>query len=369
MTIYIVLFVIITIALTCSRDKTANKLNQNYRYGLFYFCTAVLTFFACVRHYNVGQDTSAYISLFYAFGSVPWSNIISFLRASGYEFGYILYSKILYSLFPYRQTITVANSLLFAIFTYKFMRKYSKDCIVSLYIFYAFGFYQTSFNIVSSLIAAMMMYANLDAFQKKNKLKAIMVTFLAFSFHRASILLIILFLIERISLTKWRAFLVLILAAVCAVFYQTVLPVISFLAPDEYQGYIYAEHGDNGLILVFHLLIIVYLAFFKYMLKKKRMLSEEKAFLPNTINWLVLLEIFCFIISLRVSKFSRVAYMFTPAYFIYIPELIDEVKGYFNRVFLRTSIFALIGAQFFLRLSINNIGNTIPYWFMWQFRH
>lgn len=364
MTIYIGLFAFITIALTISRDKTANKLNHNYRYGLFYLCAAVLTFFACVRHYSVGQDTSAYIGLFYAFGSVQWNNIISFLQFSSYESGYVLYNRILYSLFPYWQTITIANSLLFAFFTYKFMRKYSKDCIMSLFVFYAFGFYQTSFNIVSSLIAAMMIYANLDLFHEKYKWKAILIMVFAFFFHRASILLIILFFIEKIPLNKWWVFFVLLMAAACALFYPVVLPVISFLAPDQYQGYINAEHGDNGLILVFHLLIIVYLAFFKYVLKKKKMLNDEKAFLPNTINWLILMEICCFIISLRVSKFSRVAYMFTPAYFIFIPELVDEVKGYFNRIILRTSLFALIGAQFFLRLSINNIGNTIPYQFM-----
>ena len=364
MIIYIGLFAFITIALTISRDKTANALIPNYHYVLFYLCASVLTFFACVRHYSVGQDTSAYISLFYAFGSVQWNSILSFLRFSSYESGYILYSKILYSLFPYRQTITIANSLLFAFFTYKFMRKYSKDCIMSLFVFYAFGFYQTSFNIVSSLIAAMMIYANLDVFHEKNKLKAILIMVLAFFFHRASILLIILFFIENIPLNKWRVLLVLLLAAACALFYPIVLPVISFLAPSEYEGYINATHGDNGMILIFHLLIIVYLAFFKYVLKKKQMLNDENAVLPNTINWLILMEICCFIISLRVSKFTRVAYMFTPAYFIFIPELVDEVKGYFNRIILRTSLFALIGAQFFLRLSINNIGNTIPYQFM-----
>ena len=357
MTIYIFLFIFLLIMLIISKDKSANQVIHNI---VFYVCIGVLTVFACLRAPSVGKDTSSYINLFFEYGAVPWKNILSYSLYSGYETGYILYNKILYALFPYPQTITAANSVLFALFMYGFLKKFSKDSIFSLYIFYAFGYYQTSFNIVSSLIAAMIIYYNMDAFYS-NKLKAAFIVILAFLFHRASIVLIILAFIEKIPLTKRRIAAIVILAILGAMFYNNLLPVLSFLAPTEYQDYLERNTGDNGLILIFHVLIIIFLRVYRSVIKKKNLLIEGKEFLPNTINWLILLEICIFIVALRAQKFTRLAYMFTPAYFIYIPEAVSQVRSANNRLLLRFSLIVLLGLQYFLRLSINNIGYTVPY--------
>ena len=362
MTVYISLFVFLALMVLISHDKTGNFRWSNYRLRIYQFSAVVLLVFACLRASSVGQDTHAYIKLFYRISGLRWDSLFLYSIISGYEIGYVIYNKILSLVFSSSQAVTVFNSLFFALVLYKFFEKYSVDPMLSLFLYFTFGFYQTSFNIVSNLIAALFVYSNLDSFINRHYFRSFLVLIVAFLFHRASLLLAILFLFERFELTPIKIVVIGIGAIFVAAFYSVFLPLFRFLVSSEYEGYLNDSRGDNGIILIFHLMIITYIFAFR-ILSQDIAVDDDTKNLINMENWLLLMEICAFIISLRVSKFSRVAYMFTPVLFVYIPQCINRISKYNNKVILKFSLIALVSLQYFIRVSINNIGSTIPYLF------
>lgn len=361
MTVYWILLAVLILLLVMS-DLFSLRLKKASLYIAF-ISGILLLFFSAVRSLYVGMDTYSYSRIFLNNARQSWEDIIWYAVSSDQEIGYVIYNKLLSLISVDRQIITVANSVLLFFFLYRSIKSYSVNPMYSIFIFYSLGLYQTSFNISSSMIAGFIAFLGFKYIQKQNLLKFLLYIFFAFLFHRASIIYIVLFFLYRYPVNakifiRWIA-----VAFLLTLIYPLIYQLLIRFLPSSYIGYLNRSKTDNGIIMVFHLMILCYTALYLFS-NRGGILAEAQ---ENRIwMWCITLEICWFIFSLQADVFSRVAHLFTPALIFYIPASERRIPFSKKRLLYRLSMVGGLILQYIIRVSINNIGHTIPYQFFFD---
>jgi hypothetical protein len=92
--------------------------------------------------------------------------------------------------------------------------------------------------------------------------------------------------------------------------------------------------------------------------------EQRTAVCNNQIGgWMLTLDLCFFGLTLGFAEGARVAALFGPYLIFYIPQLLSEIGNEKRRNNLIIIIVAISFLQYILRLSINNIGGTMPYSF------
>lgn len=94
-------------------------------------------------------------------------------------------------------------------------------------------------------------------------------------------------------------------------------------------------------------------------------MNKEKNYILNKYRY----DIFIFfmvtvfsVLALKMSAFARLAGFFSINIIYLIPNLMSSIRSKYNQLYYASLILALCVCYLF-RLSINNIGNTMPYIF------
>lgn len=338
--------------------KTKQFSSGGRRKCVFYVLVLVLSFFACLRDRTVGQDTRSYIFLFNRIVNLEWQDIVSFSSRTGYEIGYVVYNKVLSLITEDGQIVTFCNSLIFMVLAAKVLYNECFNPVIGLYLFFTLGLYQTSFNIVSSLIAAYLVLSGLRDLRERRIAKYLVRVFLGCLFHSAAFIMIIPYFLYTYRLSYKRVAIILLLSVVFAVFFQSINSILSRIVPLKYAKYL-NRGADNGMILAFHLFVLA-VVFIVHFVSRKSIevynIDDARIHL-----WNIIVEIFLLILAMGSNIFTRAAYFFIPSLPIFIDNAIAKVDYAGNKRVLEICLVIAIGIQYLLRLQINNIGGSVPY--------
>lgn len=346
-------------------DEHAKKYAKRIDKALLIICFAALTVIACIRGDEVGSDTSSYMLIFDRISITPWNGLLRFSIESGNELGYVLYNKILAVIIPDRRIITVSNSLILMAALYIFLKRNVSDGLFGLYAYYTLGMYQSGFNIVVSQCISLLIFSNLDKIREHKKVKYFLLVCFCMLFHISALIYFAIYFVCIVKLTISKAALCLAGAGAISLLYDAALPLIVQIIPQKYIGYLDQSLSENGLILLLHLMIVLYIFGFQMISQKKQSLNsiDER---QSMFLWLICLEFVCYIIAFNNMHFSRAAYLFMPAIVAYIPNAVDLIKSRNMKIIYKISMIIILGVQYWLRLRINNIGNSIPYYTMFD---
>ena len=114
----------------------------------------------------------------------------------------------------------------------------------------------------------------------------------------------------------------------------------------------------NGVVFGFHILIFIFI------LVVTDFRKAGSSF--NLYLWAFIMELEFYWLSFRLEIFSRVSFLFSPVLILLVPFVTDNMRFVKNKKLINGIFYTLIGVQYVLRLSINNIGSTMPYMFFWQ---
>ena len=338
-----------------------------------FFSILMILFVAGFRGLNVGADSKQYASAYDQLKSLSISDALTVpIRSwSGYytyslEKGYRLYNKIVGLFGGSSQAIIFCNSLIIAILLYRLIRRNSPYFGLSIWLYVTLGFFQTEMNMTRNAIA-ILLCLNATAYIKARKLvKYALLIMLASTFHSTALVFIPLYwIINYIELTPKRLKILAILSIATGLIGTQVYYLLLKFAPSRYALYlVLAKSETEGPILVFLFLGIF---FFIWFFCGKKLDANTFVMIDNTGAWMLILMILSFSLSMTISVFTRVAALFSPYLIIYYPEMIS--CGISNKRNRRIIIVALVLALFIVyafRLSVNNIGQTIPYSFCWE---
>ncbi len=356
-TYYVLGAMLLVSMLSCSTIQfSSEKMKKN----IFTICVFVLMIFACLRDITVGKDTQHYVRIFNIISGIEWRDLWKYSLNTGYEIGYVVYNKMLSMISLNTQIITISNSLILMILVSHFIKKECDNPVLGLYVFYAIGLYQSSFNIISSMIASYIVFSGLMEIRNRKLLRYLLYVFIASLFHSAAAVMIILYFVYDIKITGSRIGIVLISGGIITWIFPRIMGIMSSVIPHKYVRYL-THSADNGLILLFHGLLVLTIFIVQLATEGSLQLNDEEDI--SIHMWSVIFEIVFLFMAMRIDIFTRVAYFFMPSLPIFIDKAIGNIRLNNNRVLLFWGLIIMIGVQYILRLQINNIGGSIPYKF------
>lgn len=281
-----------------------------------------------------------------------------------FENGYLLFSKIIGLFFESGQAITAVTSMVIIFLLYWLIYKYSMNYMLSISLYVSLGIYQTEMNMARNAIAIFICYLAMKYIEEEKLIKYILMISIASTFHTTAIIFSPLYFLSKIKLTL-KQFLILFLALFPLIgFFPVLSPYLDLFIPARYSAYILGNTTKYEALMLGILNIALVLLVVCFSNRSK----WKSAFQEHYVGfWMLLLNIFSFGIAYFLPIGTRIAALFGPYMIIFLPNLIKStisVKKYETIAIMLVVIICWI--QYFIRLSINNIGTTMPYLFYWE---
>lgn len=311
--------------------------------------------------YHVGIDTYAYYE--------------SYMRAEEYEIrdiihaelndkGYVLLQCIMSKLNCEFWMLLTLSTVIYIGGMAWYIKKYSKNYWMSIFIFLALGLYTFAF---SGIRQAMAMGICMIAYMLSNKITGwkgfavfVGLTYLASSFHASALIFLPVYFVQKIPYKTVTVFIFLGVAGLTMLFKNQFANLILQLAietSDKYEGYEIVENAGAGFLLYLFIFMTVVL----------RLLASgsmnEVAQKDNSV-YLLLCMLILFPATQSGGAMMRIYYYYYMFIIVYLPNVLESIDD------LKTKQFAYLMLSVFL-LWFYISGNysslmLIPYHFFWQ---
>lgn len=313
---------------------------------------------AGLRDVSIGTDTKTYFNLFTYIKNTPVSQAFSYYI----ETGYFLLNKVVSMFTNNFNILLIAICIIVYRSIYKFIKNYSKNAIMSLFLFITLGYFSSTMNIMRQYIALSFVLLGYNFYLKDNNIKFLLFIVLACFFHTSAILVIPIILMYHIIFSGKIETSILIKVVV-----SSVLLLITLFAPyfssilfnnSEYYNYIVDGAGYDTSLISLNLIIKIIMSITYFYLNSKKLFIDKNANL-KFFNYLNLISCLMNILSGGLSMFTRLNIYFSVTLIIFIPNIVEEMKIK-NKYYLK--IFIYIGFFILYYLSLLSGGNDIvPY--------
>lgn len=332
--------------------RTFDKKHKFFNFCLF-LLMFVLVFIQTFRSVNVGGDLhDSYYDLYQFVGENKWNFVIN--SSSGYEIGYLALNKLVYWISGGRITVLLfVIALVYLSSLYHFIKKISPNRFLSIFLFLAFGIYNTSMNNLRSTFALALVLFTLCFYIDKKWFRALFFIIIGMLFHKTVIIFLLFFLLASIKSNKLFGFFCVLLVLVFTLGFQMFAGAILTFFP-RYEAYFTLQNSGGGYGLMALLIAIVI----------GMLMVTKKSFWKDRSNLMffkmLIFAIVLQFVSLRISYFSRAVFYFLYAIIVLFPLIFNEFK---NKTFKRFAYIVLILGMtaFFIYVLVGDASSTVPY--------
>lgn len=312
----------------------------------------ILFLFRVLRNDTVGGDLATYKALFYYVGRSSWAECM-FVNP-GYEKGFLLLNKLLYTVYPSFRILIVFTAIIYTVSLVRFIHKYSCEPWLSIYIYIAMYFLGATFNNERQAIAIAILFWGFDCIEKKKFWKFLFYVMLATTIHMTSIVFIVLYFVVyiKIDFKYWTV------AAVSAVVIYTYgEKIIEYLINNYYTKYQGVDlKAGGGYSYLFLLSFFVCMYFILY--RKEFTKDNSKVIFVHMMVISVVLQT----LSLRMGFFVRLVNLFASSMIIYLPDLFMKFTDK-SRHIIKAILCLVVAGWFIYSLSHDSLG-VVPYTLM-----
>ena len=318
----------------------------------------VLITVGSIRSTEVGGDLSHYLNAYNRFGSAKWSDLFATRTKYGYLFAIVC--KFAYSIDPSPQTFLTVTSVASLLPIYYFIKKYSINPLMSVYVYITFGLYTNTFNSVRASLALGIGVLLFDYVIERKLWKFLLFYAVAVEIHQTFLPLILIYPLYKKEITvRYIASSI----AVCFLLSQTlsILSYIYKLAKSYDEGSYQNLELITGGYSLLSLMIAITTAFF--CINRKKMESCTKLWMHCMIVSCCTL---CF--ATNLTMLTRVAMFFYVVLIVLFPETLNRIRNPYYSFLARCSVFVLFFVYFsiFLMQPLKEYGGsnnqrTIPY--------
>ncbi len=352
-----------TFAIVCYQMKiNSDKL-------VIFWSGAILLPFMALRASSVGVDTKTYIYAFTQINNINLRDLFETLIYGidgryevGLEYGYRLFNKCVGFFSSSEQMLIIACSIVIFTLLVLLIKRQSAYPFLSMWLYITLGIYQTQMNMARNAMAILLCYKAFEFIERKKPVKYVASVLIAATFHESSLLFLPMYwLVNHVRLTPKRIRNLLLAAVIFGAFFSVVRPYIFAVLPFRYEVYMLGNTSKFEGLLVggFHFAIVT----FTYLMinKNERLSIGEK--IPVGV-WAFIADSMFFCIGHELASATRIAALFGPYLIVFLPQMIEHgIKAEKKRVFVVVTLVVICGLQYIVRISINNIGNTMPYIF------
>ena len=347
------LVLVFSVLAEISRTNDLERGYEGYRHskrtGIFLFLTLVPLVYTAGFRYGIGTDFMGYYKINSVFKANFWKALIS-LNEPG-----ICLLRDLVSLFStdgaaYIFTFSLLTILSFCIVLFR----HTDDYVFAMMLYIFCGCWHGAFNGVRQYLAAAVLMMGIHFIREKKLIPYAVTVFIAFLFHKSSIVMIVPYFVMRNEITPRN---ILFLAAgtlIVSLNYETVFAFIGFLKEKDVVMNSYATSSVN----ILRVLANAAPAVAAVVLNLGKELDEEQTF---CINGLIINAV-AMIASANSTYLARIG-VYTG---VFIPLCLSKVIRLKNKnfeLFFRTAIVVLFAVFWYVEVSGHSALNP----FKWVF--
>ena len=353
---YILIFVPVLVSLLQNRKtiRIGGEARPDAPKGpLTAFFWIYMVLLACRGSAN-GADWSSYLYYFETIGSFGWS---AMWRYKSLEQGYVLLNWCITRFTDNYQVLLATVAVLSVWPVYRFYRREAEAPLLTMFLFVTVAPFSMYFSGLRQILAMAFVYPIWYCAKEKKLLRSILLVLLAMLFHRSAFVLLAVYPLYHVTITRrWLYFVVPAMAAV----YLFRGPVFRVLAALLWEGN--AGVTDTGATTV--LLLLVIFAVYAYLIPDDRKLDRDLLGMRNILLLCITIQCFASVNALAM----RMNYYFLPFVPVLIPKLaLRSRRRYWKVANLSVAVMTLFFAAYFFRVAytgadILQVFPYVPFW-------
>ncbi len=317
-----------------------------------------------LRGLDVGVDTRTYKMIFDSLSHTSWLYVPSFYIELLYS---VMNKTVSFIGLPFNAILLINAAISLGGIRYLIV-KYSKNKILSLYMFICIGYMSSMMNIMRQYVAlTFIILAYMAVMEKKHPAKALFFFLVAFLIHDSSVILFaFLILYWILNLQKVKETLVLKILVFLGSFVLVFMlgKIITVLGLDydhlaSAAAYEYSIFNFNFLLKIFS--IAVYFFIDRYYVHKGEIYKKDLSDM-HFLNYLMIVSCFMNLASVEFNMFTRFNLYFSIMLIVFIPNLLAMVP-YREKSAVKVVMYAGLTLLFMMEMMTNG-NKIIPYAFM-----
>lgn len=351
--IYILLFFADTLCAMLYKD---DKEKQKKLYCFTAFMLIFILF--ALRHPGMGVDLGywskhgGYLGSFDALNTYSWDEILKLDEYLNYERGYIIFNKLVGSIYKNRQFFLAVSSFISLVPTFWYINKKSTLPFLSVVIFMGLPVFLMQYSGIRQNIAIAITMFSMKYLEDKKLMPFAITVLFASMFHRSAILFLAAYPIYYIKLNDlWKLIFTLLIPIVYFI-RRPLFDILSKLIKDD------AAVAETGALTLFLVFIAVYI----YLIVLNKDCNKNQNGMIN----LFYLTCVCQVFGGIYGTAMRVGYYFMPYLAIAIPNTITKNKD--RQEYQTNYVLVLLAFVAYGLYAIRNStwAMAYPYYFYWE---
>ena len=337
----------------------SNKLNTIYISNAIFVLEFTLLFLIfALRHQSMGIDLSyttryGYLGSYDIISSYSWYDVINIHNFLNYEKGYIIYNKLISSIYSNRQFFLAVTAFLVLFPPFSVMRKYSCDFELSIVILMGIPVFLQYFSGLRQALAVAFCIYSYNFVVKKNLLIFISIVLFACCFHSSALVFFVAYPLYYIKINGKFRWISLCVLSVVWIFRITLFPVLASILNKS------PEIIDTKAVNLLIFFIIIYVCCFLF--------AENNKSSNGLLNYLFVacfVQLFASINSIAM----RVGYYYMFFLTLLLPSTIKSLKfSEDQRRWLTLGVFIFFYGFCWHSLTTSQSAKAVPYYFFWEY--
>lgn len=318
-------------------------------------CFFLVSLVIALRHPSMGGDLGdgksfGYLHSFSEINSYTWKETIELEEFLNYERGYIIFNKLVGSIFNNTQFFLGVCAVISIAPIFYVIYKQSVNVTLSTFIFLGLPVFMMLFSGLRQAIAIGMCFLSILLIQKKKPLRFAFLIIFASLFHSSAMVFLFAYPAYYIKLNRSFRMVSVFLLGVVFAFRKTIFPVLC-----EWFGYNDVEMDNNGAITLFLVFVAIYIYAF--------LLDDSKN--QGYLN-LFYIACFCQAMAGLHNTVIRIGYYYMLALILLLPQVLRNTKDDTVRIISKAVIPICFIIFALYSFYISSWAEAYPYYWFWQ---
>lgn len=363
MVIYLAILIIIPCFHFLSISVKEKSDRDNLQLVIYFIVFLIIS---SLRKETVGGDLARYIPEYLAISNIDLLNLIRYGYAER-EWGFVIIEKLFSFVFPTIRGYLFWTSLIFLSISFAAIKKESSIIWLSIFLFYAFGLFTNSMNIIRASITISIGLYSFRFIQNRNLIKFLICVVVAFSIQKTALFILPIYFLWNFKYSVLR---IVILVSLSFVASKLLSGNELLMLVDKYlQLYEIKETNLislNSGITPFALFLLLLLTVGVIVYSRHKVQDKRFEFLLHVLAVALSIQFFSSVFSLinRISMFYGAFVIF------YIPDMINKFSNK-SKYLMYVFVVILFSIFFLSSISVDPITHRdiqmiVPYLFFWQ---
>ena len=308
-----------------------------------------------LRGLKCGIDTAQYMRLFKQYSAKTMEQLLS---DETHELGYKILNRLVGVITDNYQYLLLATSLICVLPLWYFYKKESEMPVLTIALFLTVSPFSMYFSGIRQAIAMSIGILAWYAAKNKKPVRFLCIVGLAMMFHTSSFILVLLYPLYHVRITKSWLWFVLPTMAMVYVFRDEIFNFAFKFLWKDYEG-----ATETGAFMI--LLLLVIFAIYSYIMVEDKTLDQDTVAMRNILLLSVVLQMFAMLhpLSMRMNYY----------FLIFVPILIPKIAKRCKKQFVNLSAISVVTMTlyffyYFINTMISDVDvlNIFPYIPFWK---